>query len=834
MRQSFSRRAQLMTGVALFATALAVAPVAAQTLPATNDPGSVPAGTPTAPARSSVVTAQAGGLEDIVVTARRKVESAQDIPVSVTAISAAQIQAKDLTSLEKIAASTPQFTVGRASNGAGAQLTLRGIGSSATSIGVEQSVAIVVDGVYYGQGRVINEGFFDLARVEILKGPQALFFGKNATAGVVSLTTADPGDKAEYIGRVGYEFGSQQLSGEAIVSTPLTDTLGIRVAVRASNMFGGYYKNEAIDTPYSTFDVATGSLNAHTGLPATKDEPQEKELIGRVTLKWDPTDRLSVTLKGSVDYNHVDGNGWNYVAVNCPGGKTAIAPNYTCENHFVIHQNNLPVDIAAVYPYAKKDGALYNTYKSYQGTGTINYKLDNVTLTSITNYNHNDNRFACDCDFLSGAVWATENSSFHAFSEEFRAQTDFDSPINLMVGGYYQNTRRDFFQAVMFAGVENSAATPANRYVAYSKQSYTNGETLSGFGQVSWKILPKVEATAGVRYIHETKDSAFFQPYVNPAIASIFTPESAPSGILAAKQVFNNWSPEATISYKPVRDVLIYGAYKTAYKSGGFSNSAINSAQSPNPVGDLTFRPEKGAGFEGGVKTTLLDNQLRLNVGIYTYKYSNLQVDYFNSQIFAYQTYNAGTARTKGVEIEAEYAPQSIEGLSIHGTVNYNRARYKDFLAPCYSGQLPSAGCTLVGPSNAPFQSLSGQPTAVAPEWTGTLGFSYERPVSATLKFGINVDGRYSDNYTASSFGNPATGVHSYAVLDTSVRVGRDDGRWELALIAKNLTDHFYFTGGGDAPLTGSGTGTPSGIGADQTGYGTLPRTVKLQLTVKY
>jgi len=193
---------------------------------------------------------QGSGLSEIVVTARRREESVQSIPVSVQAISAEEILQRDLTSLEKIAASIPNFTIARASNGAGAQLTMRGIGSSATSIGIEQSVAVVVDGVYYGQGRVINEGFFDLARVEVLKGPQSLFFGKNATAGVISLTTADPGLDPEYIGRVGYEFAGEKAYAEAIVSQPLTDSFGIRVAVRGSRMWGGYYTNIQQANPY--------------------------------------------------------------------------------------------------------------------------------------------------------------------------------------------------------------------------------------------------------------------------------------------------------------------------------------------------------------------------------------------------------------------------------------------------------------------------------------------------------------------------------------------------------------------------------------------------------
>lgn len=831
-------RRRFLAGSALAAFAVANPALAQEAQPGTTagtpdaagDRGVAPATDPQAQPR-----AEAGGLTDIVVTARRRTESVQDIPVSVQAISAEQIQARDLTSLEKIAAATPQFTVARASNGAGAQLTLRGIGSSATSIGIEQSVAIVVDGVYYGQGRIINEGFFDLARVEILKGPQSLFFGKNATAGVISLTTADPGDKREYLGRIGYEFGAQQVYGEAVASGPLSDNLGLRIAVRGSKMFEGYYKNFADPTSYPTLDIATGATNPHVGAPSDRDAPQERELIGRATLKYQPDDRLTVTLKGSGSYNETVGNGWNYVAVKCPTGVTTLNPNYRCNGGFVTHQNKIPTDIAAVYPFSRSDGELYNKYKSYQGTGTINYRFDNVTLTSITNYNWNNNKFACDCDFLGGATWATENSTYHAFSEELRALTDFDAPVNLMVGGLYQKTRRDFFQAVAFGGLEDSTAAPADRYVAYNKQSATDGETLSAYGQAIWKVVPTVEVTAGVRYIHETKNSVFTQPYVNGALTGIFQPESAPvDGTIFGDQTFNDWSPDVTISWKPVRDILVYGAYKTAYKSGGFSNSAINSAQSPNPSQDFAFNPEKGRGFEAGIKTTLADNQLRANLGLYSYKYTDLQIDYFNSQIFAYQTYNAGSARTKGVELELEYAPHSVAGLSLHGTLNYNKARYLDFIAPCFSGQSIAAGCSLVNALGVPQQDLSRAPTAVAPKWTSTAGVSYDSDVGDRFNVGANVDMRYSGAYLGSGFGDLATRQGSYAVFDAGVRIGSQNDRWQLALIGKNLTNRFYFTGGGTAPLTGSGTGTATAVPGDTLGYGAFPRQVKLQLTLRY
>lgn len=777
-----------------------------------------------------------GGLADIVVTARKRQESVQDVPVAVTALSAEMIQKQDLTSLEKVAARTPNFTVGRASNGSGAQLTLRGIGSSSTSIGIEQSVAVVVDGVYYGQGRIIQEGFFDLARMEILKGPQALFFGKNATAGVISLATADPTDHPYFMARASYEVKSQQAQLEGVASTPLTDTLGIRVAVRGSKMWGGYFRNEANPVTYSTFDIATGAVTPHVAQPAPREEPGEKELLGRVTLKWTPDDRLTATLKASGDYNKVNNSSWNYVAFHCPGGVSQLTGE-ACGNHFITHQNNIPTDIAANFPFSKSDGGLYNRYKSWAVTGTLNYKLDDLTVTSVTNYNWNNNRWACACDFQSSAAgtWATENSTWHAFSSELRALTTYDGPVNLMVGGLYQKTKRTFDQFIMFANIEDSRQSAANRYLATTKTSFTNGETVAGFGQVTWKVVPTVEVAGGVRYTHETKRSYFTQPYNNAAVTFIFRDQNDPDGLgeVFASQTFNDWSPEATITWKPTRDIMVYGAYKTAYKSGGFSNGGINSKFSASPFDDLTFNPEKARGFEAGIKTTLLDRQLRLNASLYTFAYKDLQVDFFNSPIFAFQTLTAD-ARTKGVEVEFEYAPRAVAGLDLHGSINYNRARYTNFpQAPCYAGQTQAEGCNVVV-GGFTRQNLSGTTLSMAPEWTGTLGAGYERPVGGNLRFGISADARYSGSYLASGFGNPDSRQDKYVSLDASVRLGSEDDRWEVAVIGKNLTNHFYVTGVVDGPSTGTASGGVTGTHADQLGFATLPRTVQVQFTTKF
>jgi len=787
--------------------------------------------------------APAGGLDEIVVTARKREETVQDVPVAVTAFSEQLILQRDITSVEKIAAIAPNFNVGRASNGSGAQLTLRGIGSSSTSIGIEQSVAVVVDGAYYGQGRVINEGFFDLQRVEVLKGPQALFFGKNATAGVLSFTTKDPGEEREFITRAGYEFNAQQWRLEGIASLPLGDNAGVRLAVRYSKMEGGLYDNIQTNRTYTTVDVVdlgaggNGNPIVHTATPVTSDQPGEEELLSRLTLKIAASDQLTINLKASYNLNRTANSSWNYVPFACgqANGLSQLT-GLPCAADFITRQNNMPTDIAATFPFARADGRPFNRYESVALNGAVDWTADNFVISSVTNYQWNNNRFMCVCDFQTGnnsGTWATENTSWEAFSQELRVRSDFDGPFNFMLGALYQSTTRTFEQFIMFAGLRNSAAAAQNRFLATTKDSFTDGETFSLFGQVTFAITPELELAAGGRYTDESKDSFFTQPYNNPGLTFIFRDQSAPLGEVRANQKFEDFAPEVTLSYKPTPDLLLFGAYKTGYKSGGFSNGGINSGFSPDPLADLTFAPETVEGFEAGVKSTLANNQLRLNLTLFTYDYSDLQVDFFNSPIFAFQTLTAD-ARTRGVEVDFEYAPYSIAGLNLRGSINYTDAEYTDFPgAPCFAGQTIAEGCTLVGGISAR-QDLTGARLSVAPEWTGTLGAAYTTPIGSNLEFGINADARYSSSYLASGFGNPLSEQDSYVTLDAGVRIGADDGNWQIAVIGKNLTNEFFVTGVVDGPSTGSGTGTANGVRADQLGFGNLPRTVMVELTKRF
>ncbi len=290
------------------------------------------------------------------------------------------------------------------------------------------------------------------------------------------------------------------------------------------------------------------------------------------------------------------------------------------------------------------------------------------------------------------------------------------------------------------------------------------------------------------------------------------------------------------MSFFATENITVYGAYKTGYISGGLSLSAIDTPLLADPLEALTFDPEEADGFEVGVRGTVLDGTLRFDVTAYTYDFDNWQVDFFNSQQFAFLAFNAGSASTDGIEFSFDYAPPGIAGLVLHGSLNYNKAEYKDYAgAPCFTGQTPAEGCSETPGSQLGFtQDLSGKPTALAPEWTATFGFDYDWSVGDRYTAGITFAGRYSDSYIANPFGQPNDRQGSYVNLDASLRFGTNDDRYQVALIGRNLTDEYVKYYGLDSPGTGSGTGTDAGIRADRATIPNIPFQIELVGTVRF
>jgi outer membrane receptor protein involved in Fe transport len=808
-------------------------------------------------------TVLAAEIEEIVVTARAVEESVRDIPVAITAVSEDKLNKFALESMTDLEALTPQLSVFRAGNGSAASVQIRGIGSTTTSIGIEQSVAVMIDGVYYPQGRAINEGLFDTSQVAILKGPQALYFGKNATAGVVSIMTNNPTDEFEASIRVSNEFETKDRTIEGVISIPINEMLGIRLAVQASDMKDGWIENNAPPGGdfYNTVDAATFEQKAYFNPTAEKEWPKEETRYARLTLAGDLSDTFSYNLKGSYSKfeqgtpsgalemfscRALNGIAHQSVPVDPqpPGRQTRLVvpigfPSVDCEPDGKRGYNNVPPEIAQsnklLRQFGGPDGDLY---ESYSITGTFNWNLDPIEIQGILNYHDQEAEWVGDQDASAvTAIFAGERNTFENLSAEFRAVTRFDQPVNFVLGAYLQSTERYFNQVVNFAGARNSAADPNDEFTAYDKISETDGDTRSVYGEVIWDITDRWQLTTGMRYIHETKDSYFIQPYVNPFFLGLFTlyDPANPATRAVADQTFEETIPEATLRWEPTDNLTLYAAYKEGFKSGGFSNSAILSNLSPPGFTDFIFDPEEVKGGEIGAKALVADGSLQVSFEVFHYEFDDLQVDFFNSAQFAYVTSNAGGSETEGAELQFDWATP-IEGLTISGSVAYLESTFTDFVSFCYTGQTAAEGCTLPPPpagETDAFQNLDGNDRPNAPEWSGFLLFDYERPISRNLVFGITGNMQFKSDLGLIAT-EPDAIQKGYETYDASVRLATADGKWQLAFIGKNLTDKYAFRSAGAVPGTGGNTGTPEGYPSDLQGVAIRPRQYELELTWRY
>jgi outer membrane receptor protein involved in Fe transport len=825
------------------------------------------------------LTTAHGQVAEVVVTARKREENVQNIPVAVTAVSGAQIEKFNLSTVEDVAQKTPQLIIARGSSGSGADISIRGIGAATENIGIEQSVAVNVDGVYYGQGRAIDEGLYDVDGVQVLKGPQALFYGKNATAGAVAIQTRDPTDQREAGLTAGYEFQGVNPYVQGYISGKVLDNFDARLAFRVSDQLDGLIRNTATPGPYTTFDTATLTPGTSPTTAPSKFLGEAKDDLVRLTTKWTPTDRLTITTKATFDQHHSNNNADNTVVIYCPLGypqsEAGLAVRSSCGRNFQAAQPGLPLNIASV-PNSLENKAGGQDFEHYQDGNLylkINYVAPLFTLTSTNGFQHLINDWADNQNFTNAKlVYGGEHFTWDQFSSEERILTTLKGPLNFAGGFYFQTTSLRFAQDVDFAGAQNSAApTPQDEFVAYNKSSATTGHTYAVFGQGVLDLIKNVELTGGARYTHETKDSYFKQPYVWPAVYGLFiqydpADPTAGGGVcncnsVGAHQKFDNVSPEATLTWRPLETLTLYGAYKTGYKSGGFSNSAILSTGTL--AGDLEFKPETSEGFEVGVKSTLFHRQLRVNADLFDFNYSNLQVDFFNTPTFNYVTLNAASARTYGLEYTVEYAPEALKGLYLRLDGAYNNSHYGQFIAPCSpAGITYEQGCTLqrvvntangsytfspnCGDSAATacnFMDVSGRKTALSPRWTEVVSGSYERPVGTNMLASASVDVRISSSYIANAF--PSTvaeqvdSQNAFATLDAVIALGAINRRWQVSLIGRNLTDTFVATSTAGLPLSGGTTGCKiSGCGpqviSDQAATIQNPRTVAIQVSFKY
>ena len=546
-------------------------------------------------------------LEEVVVTARKTEESLQNVPVAVAVISQEQLRDNNATDLTKVAELAPQVSISQSGSGTGAVITIRGVSSGSNDAGLDQSVAIEVDGVPISRGQVVSSSIFDLEQVQVLQGPQALFFGKNSPAGVISLNSANPTDSFEAYVTPGYEFEAEQAFVEGAVSGPLSDTLKARLAVRASEM-DGWLENvaEPVRDIINPAVTDPGATMGRTG-------PDDQIYAGRVTLLWTPSDTFDANFK--LMMNSQERNAGNASSEPfCINGQTQPVlsgsvplPGADCERNQVKSHGAVAPQYAANIPYSN-GGVPYLESDFALASLNLNARFDAITLTSTTGYYDQTVQQMSVSDWSPYAtIWAASREEYELVTQELRANTDFDGALNFMVGVYYETFDRPFFNSADLFHVFNPVA---QNYAIVSMDSKSSGDYFSGFAQVRWDILANLELAAGARYSQDDKDIRIVNvsKTPSPTYATLLPVGQA----LTSSYSDDNVSPEATITWRPDDNQTLYAAYKTGYKAGGISNPYLvfTSATPAN----LQFQPEEAEGFEAGYKATLLDRTLRLDV----------------------------------------------------------------------------------------------------------------------------------------------------------------------------------------------------------------------------
>jgi iron complex outermembrane receptor protein len=758
-------------------------------------------------------------LEEIIVTARKREESILRTPVIMQAYTGEKLQSLNITDFYGLASFVPGLVLARGYGPIGAIVFLHGLGNDQASF-VDSTVLINVDGIPEVHSSFLRTALFDVAQTEVLRGPQALFFGKSSSAGIIAIKTADPTSTFQSQLSVGYGFEANEEDVTGFVSGPLNDELGVRLAVF-----------------YNHIDGFMHNVNAANNTPWV---PNGTESGGRLTLKYDPTDLLHIKLKMQHSESRTTPVS-DFDQTRCTGPLPQVAQTIPFDD---CKLNNTTTGNPAPFPY--KGGQDYSLGGSGFATGNpsplfkngrdyldVNLNLaslqldanvaNGLTLTSLTGYDESTNPEA-SAAYLTppatdpfGRIDIAANYWETNFSQELRLTSNFkDSWLNYMVGAFYGQTESRTNAPFVFrtAGLD------------YNNTIYVMGQSKSAFAQTLLTPIRGWELSLGARYSWEHKQ--FQHLWVDNNFSGSGPVDQV--DLIPADQrriTEHDVTPEATLTYRPSDDLMTFVSYKQGYKAPGFNVSLTSASyvgSDPHTLGP--FRGETSSGYEAGVKGKLFDNQFALSAAIYDYDYRDLQVAVIDQATLESFVNSAAKARLWGLDLSLAYAPQAVQGLAINGYVNYNRATYVSFPnAGCWGGQDIASGCSTNDSSG--FQNLSGYSLLRAARITGQVGVDYSRAVSDAYSAALGLNINFSSKYNWTAVANPGAVQGAYATLDATLRFGKLRGPWEVSLIGRNLTNQLYAVGGNDG-----GVVTP-GVRADVSESVNRPREIYLRITVR-
>lgn len=679
---------------------------------------------------------KAAAVAAIVVTARKRPENALDVPVALSVATGATLEARRLYQLQDLNQLAPSLNISYF-NPRGSYVSIRGVGHSPASDGLEPSVGIFLDGVYLGRPGMAVFDLTDINDIEILRGPQGTLFGKNTSAGAIVITTREPdfdlGGRAEAtVGNYGY----RQMRG-SVTGAVVPDVLALRLSAYHTG-HDGWVQNPATGVRFN----------------------RSNRSGGRAQLRFEPDARLHVRVIG--EYNQENDDCCALVAGSFgPASATYLSRVGNAGGSAILGGKNYLTLANAANRLVVRQGAL---------TIQSDYDAGPVMVVSISGYRNWRYRADFDGDLSSAEAYdsAAVPSQAWQFSQEFRITSKRGHAAEWVVGAYYlrQSLKSDL--QLQFgsraANFLSNLAAPPDFLLAFNNQTSSTtadlqSETIALFGQVDWHVAPLLTVTAGLRGTIETKQGRVDRP-ANPAQpayqSSLAIRDFDPSGTIAA-------------TYAASSTLRLFASYARGSKAGG-----INPIVSADPA-DLVVHPERTDSWEVGAKAILFDGAMRVDATLFRTSIQDYQATL--NRIFAASLSNVGSVSAQGVELELHAVP--TPGLALSGTASFNDAHYVSYRnAPCPPEATSATGC-----------DLSGRPLSDAPRWMFNLAASYALPISNAAMLILAADVGYRSHY----FGNLDDSRFSMLgnIAIANARMGVEFGASRVSIMAwvKNLAN---------------------------------------------
>jgi iron complex outermembrane receptor protein len=735
------------------------------------------AGTPDGAADALAAADSVAGSSDIIITARRRSEDLQKVPIAVSVVSAAQLEAAGAFNVSRLVQLQPsvQFI---SSNPRNSAINIRGIGApfGLTNDGIEQGVGLYIDQVYYGRVAAATLDFVDVEQVEILRGPQGTLYGKNTTAGALNITTRKP--SFDFEGRAEASYGNLnfiQLKGS--VSGPI---VADKIAARIS----------------TSVTLRDGTL-LNTVTDRRVNETNNIGIRGQIL--WQATDSLDLTLYA--DWNRQDPEGFAQNFVKAVPTARAVTRQFA---NLARLSNYTPSSTDPFDRLVDADSVL-SAKNTHGGVSLLaNWDIGPATITSITAWRRWDWVPSNDRDFTGLVITPKVNnpSQQTQWSQELRLASNGQNRFDYVVGAFYYNQKINTqgvqvqgpFAGLWLLGPTVNAANPGliNGLRSDNDIRYRN-DSFALFGKLTWHISDTFSIAPGLRVNYDKKDG-FYNAVVTGGLPNPTPAQQAIKNSVLQNQFyevdFSDWnvSGDLTLSWQATDTVLAYATYARSFKSGGINLNGVPTLPdnvTPN-LDTATIDPEEVNHFEIGLKTRLLDNTATLNVAAFRTDIRDFQTTVVNNTVGVIRGYLANVPKVRSQGVEVDFTARPVERLNAYVNFAWTDATYVDFPNAPLPVELSG------GPAGSPqFVDASGGRLPGVSEYALSYGAEYRLPAGSGEAY-AGIDGSFRSDFSSSPTPSRVMNVEGYVL--TNFRAGyRAQGGWEVFGWVRNAFDTKYF-----------------------------------------